>query len=497
MRDVVELLGNTTPVGVRGPDLEGVARRARRRRRVHRIAWALPVVALVVAGTVAFTAPSRGDGDLLVPAGPPIGGTTEGLVGRWTEVDPPPFSPRGEMFSFPTNDGRVLVWGGWAPDDGGREGGGTLTDGGIYDPAANAWEPIPSAPLPVGLSFHRAQLTGDRLAVLGSDAAGAFHGAIYDLATRAWTQIPAQDRIRVVVDAMGWTGDVLVVVRVDPGSDDETFGDWQIDTPLTLRWERGSGEWVEGASVPTGLRFGVAAGFDGERIALWGGTSRNAHERPIGPGVWASGDDQVFGDGAVYEVASDRWVVIPDAPVTPSIHAALSWHEGWLLAGGGFVPAQENAQSPDLAGYDPSSGTWTELPAAPAGGPAEARLSARRYASAYERVLTVERDQHPGGLEPGWYFDGSSWRQAPLEDIHAAGGRVVATTNGVDPEPGAAFGVQVSRDGGPWFPAVEAPFTNRGGPAVVLVRDWLVVVGGFERTTYEPVGSAWVLDLNG
>jgi len=494
VHDITELLERTTPDVVPVLDPHELGRRARRRTAARRAAMAIPVTALVALVAATVLPGGGGDGDVVVPAGPHTG-AVGGPVGQWRQAAPPPFYPRGDAFTFPTADGRVVVWGGSTPNDGGREGGGTLTDGGVYDPASDTWEPIPPAPVPPGLSFHRVQYAADRLAVLGSHVGGRFHGAVYDVETGAWIAVPNEDRVTVTVDAMAWTGETLVVMRFDRGTDDSgsRLGDWRIDRPAVVRWTFGAPRWVEGSQPPLSLRFGIGTAFDGERIAVWGGTDDARSQDPPRP-------DQVFllyRDGAIYDVSSDVWTPIPDAPLERSIHPGLVWHDGRLVAGEGVATLTnpKDAQS-RMASYDPSTGEWTPLDRAPAEGMLASLPPTRMAADEVVPLLAVEPIGSPGGVQPRWVFDGVSWRQAPYPDVHRSGATIVATTRWGDTAPGDPFAVQVSNGGGVWSPAPEAPFTTRGGAAVTLLDGRLVVVGGFERTTMEPVDDAWVLDLS-
>jgi hypothetical protein len=113
---------------------------------------------------------------------------------RWTAMPPYP-SADSTLAAAPTawTGSRLVAWG--TPDDGSDAAAGDPAasgDGaasqasppaaGAYDPAANAWQPLPAGPL-AGRSLHSAVWTGQALIIWGGTdgATGLSDGAKFTL----------------------------------------------------------------------------------------------------------------------------------------------------------------------------------------------------------------------------------------------------------------------------------------------------------------------------
>jgi N-acetylneuraminic acid mutarotase len=118
--------------------------------------------------------------------------------------------------------------------------------------------------------------------------------------------------------------------------------------------------WTMIAKPPT-ARYRIDLVNTGTELVYWGGSGSSAY----------------LNDGARYHIASNTWTAIPvatvNAPAARYGHATV-WDQvgGKLIVWGGYgvTPTYKN----DGALYDPSTNTWTTLPAAPIDG---------RYAFAY------------------------------------------------------------------------------------------------------------------
>ena len=106
----------------------------------------------------------------------------------------------------------------------------------------------------------------------------------------------------------------------------------------------------------------VGAAFDGSRLALWGGS--DGRSTPA--------------DGAIYDVGSDAWTVVPDGPLPGRFNPATAWASGRLFVGGGVDRLNDaNEYLGDVAAYDPVTGAWEMLQPPPEGGLADPRSTWR------------------------------------------------------------------------------------------------------------------------
>lgn len=477
------------------PDLARVDRRVRTRRRHRRSVVAGAAVLVLVALATVVVATRGGDPESQQVVTGPDGRTLTEPVGMWRQAADPPFAAREAAFTATTGDGRILVWGG-----GGMGGpGGIQLDGGVYDPDADEWEAIPAAPLaPTGF-FTRASLAGGRLAVVGvsnSGDTGQESAAVYDLSGGEWTATP--DLPFGAGDSMAWDGETLVLLSLGGSLGVEGAG----DEPRTIRWRVGEDEWTDGAPFPLGSRTVPAIATSSEAIAVWGGTTSDlSGARPL-----EGTDGGATADGAVYDVAEDRWVEMAPGPLDPRVNAAAIWQDDEVVIGGGQTGFDGTAPSPApiVAAYDPAQGTWRELAPppldeipsdrldAPPGTPPEFILD-RTDGPA----ITIEGYAGTSGPQPRWFTLGDDWEEAPLYDLHELDLGLVATSATRDNPDDGPFEVTVRAAPGVWLDGVDGPFTNRMEPAVGAAGDRLLVVGGLEGRDLEPVGDAWVYDASG
>jgi Sporulation and spore germination len=108
-------------------------------------------------------------------------------TGTWRTIAPAPIAGRDGAAAVWTGR-QLLVWGGHGrlPGAGLRP----LRDGVAYDPAADRWQPIPTAPAGVQGTSAAAAWTGTRMLVWdGSSTHGRTTGALYDPVRDRWTPI--------------------------------------------------------------------------------------------------------------------------------------------------------------------------------------------------------------------------------------------------------------------------------------------------------------------
>jgi hypothetical protein len=457
---------------------------------------AVALVAASVAG-LGVLAPD-GDPGQVVASRPPVGEVAEAFaasdepLGTWEQVADPPFSPRMNSFTGTASDGRVVVWGGsLSADGGGAEGGGVLTDGGVYDVESGTWDAIPPAPVPQGVSFHWTHLADDRLMVLGSPDGSELIGAVYDLASRRWTEIESPPTIELPAEGIAWTGDTLALARLFPFDADER----QTGGPGVERWSFASGEWTTGAKIPLSPRRGSAVAFDGGRLGIWGGSN--------GQGL--------LDDGAIYDISADRWEPMTKAPLPPTAAATAVWLERGLAVASGQVaagPAADRSAAagvsevegtpglvlyPSLAGavYHPDTQTWAPLSDVPNGHLGTRPEQPFVFDGGHRHLVASAYPSSPGSIS---YYDEvvQAWQEAPFGDLHEIDGTLVVTSRTRGGPGDDHFQVQV-QVGSVWEPATEAPFVNRMDAGVAVVDQGLLVVGGAEGPDLEITGDAWIL----
>lgn len=136
-------------------------------------------------------------------------------------------------------------------------------DGRIYDPGAIRWDPITPAGAPPYRRDGARVFTGDRLAFFGGSPApdAEPQNAIYDLDANAWSPIPdAGAPAGMLSTAAG--------LAIDPG---RVFVHSVEDSPPKI-YDADGNAWTDIATAGAPpLRYGYHAFWTGGRVILWGG----------------------------------------------------------------------------------------------------------------------------------------------------------------------------------------------------------------------------------
>ncbi len=272
----------------------------------------------------------------LPPAPPPTRPAqcaTQAVPGHWTRVtDASAPSPR--TFAASVRVGaRLLVWGGLGPR------GEERTDGALYDPRSDAWEPVPAG-APGG---DRRRLTvaalGERVFVWELLSR---RGAIFDVRTRTWTPVPDAGAPRFVQRAVGMTDAWFVWSLGGTGEHNSA----SVLSPDAARWRELLPPLRQDA------RNSSAITWTGTQVLVWGGTEASFSTQPP------------RNDGYRYSPSDDQWSSVENAGApSPRWGAELFWTGLEALVWGGNNGSR---QLWDGGLYDPVDDRWRALPSASA-----------------------------------------------------------------------------------------------------------------------------------
>jgi N-acetylneuraminic acid mutarotase len=242
----------------------------------------------------------------------------------------------------------MLIWGG--------NDGKLRATGARYNPVLNSWRSITNRGCPVARQGHSAVWTGSEMIVWGGEQAGgealAPTGGRYNPATDTWTATSTNQAPegRVYHTAV-WTGKDMIVWGGQGATDELTPKVVGLKTgahynPVTGRWSA-----TDTNGVPT-ARWNHTAVWTGSEMIIWGGGTRTAN----------------YNTGARYAPSrSDAWIPLPTAGAPPprSRHTAV-WDATQMLVWGGT--GSGSICYGDGARYVPLLNQWFTM--ATNGGPA-------------------------------------------------------------------------------------------------------------------------------
>lgn len=392
---------------------DGAKRMARRQRRRRGAALGVVAVVVFVGGLVVAQGGTRSSGPASIGTTTTIDRAPLEEPEGWAPMAEAPISPRSSSATAWTGT-ELLVWRGQGAfsDGGGGEPG--RTDGAAYDPAADRWRPMADDPLPdspnvIGAYQYASAWTGRELIVWGGPGPEA---AAYDPATDTWRRIdpgPLEERTQF---ASVWTGTELVVVgggrplfdveddevRLTGATYDPTTDRWR-DVPAMPRELVGlQGVWdgtevlvvgEEVAGDETSRRT-LAFGLDVETMR-WTERAAPPMDRVMAPPVWTGDEVVAVGAGprpetdepdgrpaapssraAAYDPSTGTWreVPVPEGFDTSTLAEPIAvWSGREVLLLGSSLPWFTSADEPPAAlqgvAFDPASGTWRALPDAP------------------------------------------------------------------------------------------------------------------------------------
>lgn len=178
------------------------------------------------------------------------------------------------------------------------------------------------------------------------------------------------------------------------------------------------GTWARTGHPPLDGRTDHALVWTGAEAVVWGGTSSSDK-----PGH-STFDGVLPRDGAAYDPATNRWRLIPDAPIGGRHNPIAVWTGREVLVFGGWVGADEAVL--DGAAFDPAANRWRTIARSPLDGRGTvgAWLAGRLVvvtstaAASYDPRADAWETLPPASIEP-------MWRSAVV-----AGGRLVMVAFG-------------------------------------------------------------------
>ncbi len=290
---------------------------------------------------------------------------------QWAKLPAAPISARDQMASVWTGS-ELFIWGGDATD-------GISGDGALYNPTTMKWRRLPNAPLN-GRTGAQAVWVNNQVIVIGGNPPAQSTSqqvrtdlAAYSPATNRWTTLASMPLIA--------NQEVLAVVAV--ATNDRVYA-WELWQHAVNNAD-GSGEIYSGIDLyifdPTRNTWTHDAAAsrstdgadknnapEGLNSALWTGASilvppTNSNWCGDCPGPMMFG-----GQGRVLDPTTNSWTKIPPGPIDFFDPSAFVWTGKTLIEfetnveSSGPGPSVLQGQA---AAWDPSTGAWTRLPAAP------------------------------------------------------------------------------------------------------------------------------------
>ncbi|WP_196073086.1 Kelch repeat-containing protein [Nakamurella alba] len=408
----------------------GIDVRFRRRRRIAVLAAAAVVVLL--AGTLAVAqfrresvvepiSPPTETSMPVSPAQPtgvtePSGVTAEQLAaGHWSAIPDAPIAPRFSAASTWTGS-EMLVWGGLSS---GATGDDPAGDGAAYNPATHTWRTLPAAPISARYS-PATVWTGSEFLIIGGTGADGPEGdgAAYTPSTNTWRTLPAAPLQPSTSQQLIMVGAEVMVASVPP-SDAASGIQLALLDPTSMTWQTLPSPTLPAGHVPFAIELagdtggaylwafweskapsggapetsaGSQTGVDGFRIGVatratavgipeqqrirapieTGSGLLQPPSPPRYPPFW-SVPMPSLGPGFLFDPATGASTDIAAGP-WDDINQSFVWTGAALMSvNGTSIDASPDGQTNTTglaATWDPTTDEWTELPPAPAWGPA-------------------------------------------------------------------------------------------------------------------------------
>lgn len=298
----------------------------------------------------------------------PAAGTAAALAkDHWSTLPPAPITAREDPASAWTGR-QLLIWGG----NYGPQGDQLAGDGAAYDPTTKRWTKLPAAPISARSQMASAW-TGTELFIWGGDAADGIskNGALYNPATMKWRTLPAsplspRDGAQAV-----WADNEVIVIS---GAPTDSSTSQQVHTDLAA-FNPTTNKWTTLAAMPLSANqevLSVIAVGASNRLYAWE-EWQHAVNNADGSGTIYSGIDLYIFDPAsntwTPDVAASRPSDGLDKNSAPSgLDSALAigtrilvpFAQSWC----GDCPGPASIPGPATV-FDPITNTWTRLTSGP------------------------------------------------------------------------------------------------------------------------------------
>jgi hypothetical protein len=292
---------------------------------------------------------AAGSGDGTLHGAVDVAAAYDPSTDTWRRLDAPPQTEGLCRRSAVWTGEEMLVW-----------GCGLIA----FNPETNRWRRLPPAPVGApGLAVW----TGRELIGWGGGCCGDAHsdGSAYDPTRNRWRRLAASPLAASQSPLGAWTGKelLLFVSGLDPdGGPVEGAVRAAAYRPATDTWRRI-------APFPT-TRQGAEAVWDGHELLVVGGVDSRGKPatagfaynpaanswRPIAPHEAAPEDSAVWAGGqlllvsgnrlAAYDPGSNRWSLLPNAPLRSRVDTGAVWTGTELLVWGGVIGTPAGTSAP-------------------------------------------------------------------------------------------------------------------------------------------------------
>jgi hypothetical protein len=240
----------------------------------------------------------------------------------------------------------MIIWGGYD--------GGYLYSGAVYYPAEDKWWRTSTvAGAPSGRSAHTAVWTGTRMIVWGGTAGWSVRyndGGVYDPAADAWSPVgssaaPISERRN---HTAVWTGTEMIVWGGLGSVYDPSYPGSYKSENTGARYNPGSNTWVPMPPDGPSDRDRHTAVWTGSEMIVWGGESNPFTHIP-------------FNTGGRYDPSTDTWRETSVEAETPSprfYHTAV-WTGSKMMVWGGCLSTYCGATASTGGLYDPMTDHWS------------------------------------------------------------------------------------------------------------------------------------------
>jgi hypothetical protein len=271
----------------------------------------------------------------------------------WAKLPESPLSARHEATAVWVED-RFVVVGGWSgppcpdsascvePEDPAHR------DGAAFDPSTAEWHPIADAPIPVS-GWNSAVLDGQLYLLTGAEWRDDSPVAVlrYDPDADTWTEFPAPPVDHAAL--LAGSGMLFAI----SGSD-------ELEPARDFIFDAAAGSWAELPDDPLGPSFNRSGTvLDGELIL----TAKDLVESP-------GSEEPSLARLARLSADLAEWTAMPDTETIGGNPVAVSGLVVFPGTGGADGGEVNNWGREYFFGgiYDPSDGSWMDLPSPPAGG---------------------------------------------------------------------------------------------------------------------------------